>query len=70
MMTNEQCECSEFESSTHPFIADLQHFGEEEEQQVSPGLAVTLRRQLEEIIHGITAHAAQHGDIAVTTPLL
>lgn len=46
--------------NTHPVIANLQHFGEEEEQQVGPGLAVTLRRQREEISHGVAAHAKQH----------
>lgn len=42
----------------HPLIADLQHLGEEEQQQVGPGLSVALRRQSQEVRHGLAADAA------------
>lgn len=41
---------------THSVITDLEHFGKEEQQQVSPGLTVTLWCQGQEIRHSITAH--------------
>jgi len=50
-------ECISSESDTHPVITDLEHFGKEEQQEVSPGLAVALRRQGQEVSHSITAHA-------------
>lgn len=42
----------------YPLIADLQHLGEEKQQQVGPGLSVALRRQSQEVRHGLAADAA------------
>lgn len=58
---------SGIDGSTHPVVADLQHFGKKEEKQVGPGLAMTFRCQCEEISHGVAAHTAKHTDISTAT---
>ena len=44
----------------HPFVADLQHLGEEEQQQVGPGLSVALWGQGQEVRYRLAAHATTH----------
>lgn len=43
----------------YPLVTDLQHFGEEEQQQVGPGLSVALWGQSQEVRYSLTAHTAK-----------
>lgn len=49
-----------FFPAPYPFIADLKHLGEEEQQQVGPGLSVAFWGQGQEVCYSLAAHATAH----------